>query len=70
MVAGKYVWRYNTFDVTAYQGVFGSLIGEHGNQAYWQGHDDWQRGGIMCEFYNNTVRFGQCISNNLVSGRA
>ena len=55
---GKLVWRYNTFDVTAYDGIYGSLIGEHGNQAYWQGHDDWQRGGIMCEFYNNTVRFG------------
>ena len=55
---GKLVWRHNTFDVTAYTGVFGSLIGEHGNQAYWQGHDDWLRGGIMHEFYNNTVRFG------------
>ena len=54
---GKYVWRYNTFDTTQFTGVFGSLIGEHGNQAYWQGHDDWLRGGIMCEFYNNTVNF-------------
>jgi hypothetical protein len=55
---GKYVWRYNTFDFTGFTGVFGSIIGEHGNQAYWQGHDDWNRGGIMCEFYENTVRLG------------
>jgi hypothetical protein len=55
---GKLVWRSNTFDLTAYTGTFGSIIGEHGNQAYWQGSSDWLRGGIMCEFYNNTVRFG------------
>jgi hypothetical protein len=54
---GRLVWRYNTFDTTAFTGVMGSLIGAHGNQAYWQGHDDWLRGGISCEFYNNTVRF-------------
>jgi hypothetical protein len=58
---GRLVWRYNTFDTTAYTGVFGSLIGEHGNQAYWQGHDDWNRGGISCEFYNNTIRFGNAF---------
>ena len=54
---GRLVWRYNTFDTTAFTGVMGSLIGEHGNQAYWQGSNDWLRGGISCEFYNNTVRF-------------
>ena len=54
---GRLVWRYNTFDTTAFTGVMGSLIGEHGNQAYWQGSNDWLRGGISCEFYNNTIRF-------------
>jgi len=54
---GRLVWRYNTFDTTAFTGVMGSLIGAHGNQAYWQGSNDWLRGGISCEFYNNTVRF-------------
>jgi hypothetical protein len=58
---GKLVWRYNTFDLTAYTGTFGSIIGEHGNQAYWLGSDDWLRGGIMCEFYNNTVRWGSAF---------
>lgn len=58
---GKLVWRYNAFDTTAFTGVFGSLIGEHGNQAYWAGSNDWLRGGIMCEFYNNTVRFGNAF---------
>jgi hypothetical protein len=54
---GKFVWRHNNFDVTAYTRDFGSIISVHGNQAYWHGHDDWLRGGIMCEFYDNTVRF-------------
>jgi hypothetical protein len=58
---GKLVWRYNTFDLTAYTGTFGSIIGEHGNQAYWLGSNDWLRGGIMCEFYNNTVRWGSAF---------
>jgi hypothetical protein len=58
---GKLVWRYNNFDLTAYTGVFGSVIGEHGNQAYWAGTNDWLRGGIMCEFYNNTVQFGSAF---------
>ena len=58
---GKIVWRHNTFDVAAFTGVFGSLIGEHGNQAYWQGSNDWLRGGIMCEFYDNTVSFGNAF---------
>lgn len=54
---GRLVWRYNNFDTTAFAGVMGSLIGEHGNQAYWAGTADWLRGGISCEFYNNTVLF-------------
>jgi len=58
---GKFVWRHNNFDVTAYTKDFGSIISVHGNQAYWQGHDDWLRGGIMCEFYDNTVRFGSAF---------
>ena len=58
---GKLVWRYNNFDLTAYTGTFGSIIGEHGNQAYWAGGNDWLRGGIMCEFYNNTVRWGNAF---------
>lgn len=55
---GKYVWRYNDFDLTAMPpNQFGSLIESHGNQAYWTGQNDWLRGGIMCEVYNNTIRF-------------
>jgi hypothetical protein len=58
---GKFVWRHNNFDVTAYTKDFGSIISVHGNQAYWQGQNDWLRGGIMCEFYDNTVRFGSAF---------
>jgi FG-GAP-like repeat len=58
---GKIVWRYNTFDTTQYTGIFGSIIGAHGNGLYWQGSNDWNRGGIMTEFYGNTVRFSNAF---------
>jgi hypothetical protein len=58
---GKIVWRYNTFDTTQYTGTFGSIIGAHGNGLYWQGFNDWNRGGIMTEFYGNTVRFSNAF---------
>jgi len=59
-VGGRYTWRYNTFDLTQFPpSQFGSLADVHGNQRYWQGTNDWNRGGIMCEFYNNTVHLNQ-----------
>jgi len=57
---GRFTWRYNTFDLSAFSAWnFGSLITAHGNQAYWAGINDWNRGGIMCEFYDNTVHLNQ-----------
>lgn len=53
---GRFTWRHNTFDLSAFSAWnFGSLITAHGNQAYWTGINDWNRGGIMCEFYENNV---------------
>src|SRR4030095_9247975 len=57
-VGGKYVFRHCTFDLVQFAPLqFGSLISSHGNQAYWQppGGNNWNRGGVMCEFYENQV---------------
>src|SRR5437762_991628 len=57
---GRFTWRHNTFDLSAFApSGFGSLVTAHGNQAYWTGINDWNRGGIMCEFYENTVYVSQ-----------
>jgi hypothetical protein len=57
---GRYTWRHNTFDLTqAPPSSFGQLVSAHGNQAYWQGTNNWNRGGIMCEFYDNDVHLNQ-----------
>jgi hypothetical protein len=59
-VGGRFTIRHNTFDLRqAPAWSFGSLITAHGNQRYWQGTNNWNRSGIMCEFYDNTVRMSQ-----------
>src|SRR5437762_891646 len=75
---GRFTWRYNTFDLSAFSAWnFGSLITAHGNQAYWAGINDWNGGGIMCEFYENTVYVSQAYrilwfrgGRNLVANNA
>ena len=45
--ARKYVWRYNTLTSDRVHRMFGSLIGSHGNQAYWHGSDTTGCGAVL-----------------------